>query len=173
MDDLKRIIETALFVATRPLTVKSIQRKLNGPSLNEIEGALTELLKEYKYSDRALEIVPVSGGYQMRTKTDYREYAKLFVREKTIGLTRSMVETLSLVAYKQPIAKAEIDRMRGVDSSRTIKQLLDRGLVEMAGRKEDAGRPLTFQTTRRFLEVFSLNEIGDLPTLREIELLES
>ena len=119
-----------------------------------------------------VEIVEVSGGYQMRTKVAYREQVRKFVREKESGLTRPMLETLALVAYRQPVAKRDIDNLRGVDSARTIKQLLDRKLIEIAGRNEDLGKPIVFRTTPKFLELFGLKNIKDLPTIREIESLE-
>lgn len=108
----------------------------------------------------------------MRTKLAYREPVRRFVREKETGLTRPMLETLALVAYRQPVAKRDIDNMRGVDSARTIKQLLDRKLIEIAGRNEDLGKPIVFRTTPKFLELFGLKDIRDLPTIREIESLE-
>jgi len=172
MSELKRIIEAILFVSTRPVTIKGLQKKLDGFAVADFERVFDELIKEYNYSDRALEIVQVSGGFQMRTRLDYKEWVKKFAREKDIELTKSMLETLAVIAYKQPIAKNEIDRVRGVDAARTIKQLLEKRLIEIAGRNDDIGKPIVFRTTKRFLEVFNLNDIRDLPTFKEIESLE-
>lgn len=172
MAGLKQIIEAVLFVSSRPLTILNLQKKLDGCAAVDIEKAFEDLLKEYNYSDRAIEIVRVSGGFQMRTRADYRDWVKGFAREKDAGLTRAMLETLALIAYKQPISKHDVDKYRGVDSARSIKLLLDKRLVEMAGRNDEIGKPIVFRTTRRFLEVFGLNDIGDLPTLREMELIE-
>ena len=119
-----------------------------------------------------MEIVEVSAGYQLRTKPDYKEWVRRFVREKDVGLTRAVLETLAVIAYRQPVAKREIDRLRGVDSIRSVRVLLDRKLVEIAGRNEEPGKPMVFRTTRRFLEVFGLRDIGDLPTIKELEALE-
>ena len=108
----------------------------------------------------------------MRTKIGYREHVKRFVKEREGGLTRPMLETLAIIAYRQPVAKRDIDSLRGVDSARTIRQLLDRKLIEIAGRNEELGKPIIFKTTSRFLELFGLRDIRDLPTIREIESLE-
>jgi segregation and condensation protein B len=109
----------------------------------------------------------------MRPKILFREWVAKFVKEKDIGLTRPMLEALSLIAYKQPITRREIDAIRGVDSTRMIKQLLERRFIEIAGRTDDIGKPIVFRTTETFLEVYGLKEIGDLPTLKEIEALEN
>ena len=130
------------------------------------------LVEEYKGAGRAVEIVEVSGGYQMRTRVAYRDHVKRFVREKESGLTRPMLETLAIIAYRQPVAKREIDSLRGVDSARTVRQLLDRKLIEIAGRNEELGKPIIFRTTTRFLELFGLKNLRDLPTIKEIESLE-
>lgn len=96
-----------------------------------------------------------------------------FTREKDPGLTKAMLETLSIVAYKQPITKRDLDLVRGVDSVWALKQLLQRKLIEIAGRAEEPGRPMVFKTTNRFLEVFGLKHIKDLPTIKEIEAIQS
>jgi segregation and condensation protein B len=169
--ELRRIIEAVLFVANRPVTLKSLYKKLEGCSGADIGEALRELINEYNFSDRAIEIVEVSGGYQMRTKLDYKDWAKRFVKEKDVELTRTVLETLAVIAYKQPVAKREVDTIRGVDSSRAIKHLLERKLVEIAGRNEEVGKPIVFRTTDRFLEVYGLRGIEDLPTTKELEAL--
>jgi len=130
------------------------------------------LMEEYRSANRAVEIVEVSGGYQMRTKVAYRDHVRRFVKEKESGLTRPMLETLAIIAYRQPVAKREIDGLRGVDSARTVRQLLERKLIEIAGRNEELGKPIIFRTTIRFLELFGLKNLRDLPTIKEIESLE-
>lgn len=170
--ELKRIVEAVLFVSPRPVSIRGLFKKLEGCSTRDLEDAIEELIKEYNYSDRALEIVPVAGGYQMRTKVEFREWVKRFVREKDAELTKSVLEALAIVAYKQPVTKREIDNVRGVDSSRALRQLIDRKLIEIAGRNDEIGRPIVFRTTDRFLEVYGLNSLRDLPTFKEIESLE-
>jgi segregation and condensation protein B len=173
MIELKRILEAILFSSSRPLKLKVFTKKLSIYSNEEIAQALLELTDEYRHQDRAIEIVNVSGGYQMRTKIIFREWVAKFVKERDVGLTRPMLETLSLIAYKQPITKREIDMIRGVDSTRMIKQLLEKKLIEIAGRTDDVGKPIIFRTTDTFLEVYGLKDIEDLPTLKEIEAFES
>jgi segregation and condensation protein B len=116
--------------------------------------------------------VEVAGGWQMRTKAEYREWLKRFVREKDVGLTKSTLEALSIIAYKQPITKKEIDSVRGVDSARAIKLLLERRLITIAGKDGGGGKKIIFRTTEKFLEVFGLRSIEDLPTYKDIESLE-
>lgn len=169
---LTKIIESILFSSPRPVSLKLFYKKLPEFPPEEIGNALRELLHEYNALQRSVEIVEVAGGYQMRTRIDYREWVKRFVKEKDVGLTKSVLETLSIVAYKQPVAKKEIDTIRGVDSTRAVKQLLERRLIEIAGRDGDTGKKLAFRTTDKFLETYGLNSLEDLPTLKEIELLE-
>jgi segregation and condensation protein B len=173
MIELKRILEAILFSSSRPLKLKVFVKKLSMYGSEEIVQALHDLTDEYRHSDRAIEIVNVSGGYQMRTKILFREWVARFVKEKDVGLTRPMLEALSLIAYKQPITKREIDMIRGVDSTRMIKQLLEKRLIEIAGRTDDVGKPIVFRTTDTFLEVYGLKDIGDLPTLKEMEAFEN
>jgi segregation and condensation protein B len=169
--ELKRIIEAILFVSPKLVTIKGLFKKLEGCSLKDVEDALDELTKEYNYSERALEIVQVSGGFQMRTKVDYKEWIKRFVKEKDVELTKSVLEALAAIAYKQPVTKREVDAIRGVDSTRVIKHLLSKRLIEIAGRDEEIGKAITFRTTGKFLEVYGLKGIEDLPTFKELESL--
>lgn len=167
--ELKRIIEAILFVSPKPVTIKGMFKKIEGCSANDVENALNELIKEYNYSDRAMEIVQISSGYQMRTRVEFKDWIKRFVREKDVELTKSVLETLATIAYKQPVTKKEVDAIRGVDSSRAIKHLLNKRLIEIAGRDDEIGKAIMFRTTERFLEVYGLKSIEDLPTLRELE----
>ena len=172
MTELERVLEAIIFSSSKPITLKRLQKGLPEFTLLEIQSALGSLAAAYGASDRALEIVEVSAGYQMRTKLDYKDWVKRFVKEKEVGLTRAMLETLAVIAYRQPIAKREIDGLRGVDSVRCVRQLLERRFIEMAGRNEEPGKAMRFRTTSRFLEVFGLREIGDLPTIKELEALD-
>jgi segregation and condensation protein B len=154
------------------VTAGKLHKGLQEHSAEEITGAMQDLMDEYRNANRAVEIVEVAGGYQMRTKVLYRDHVRRFVKEREGGLTRPMLETLAIIAYRQPVAKRDVDSLRGVDSARTIRQLLDRKLIEIAGRNEELGKPIIFKTTARFLELFGLKNIRDLPTIREIESLE-
>jgi segregation and condensation protein B len=170
--DLERILEAIIFSSTRPITLRRLQRGLPEFTALELQSALSGLAEAYATAGSSLEITEVSAGYQMRTRLDYRDWVKRFVKERDVGLTKAVLETLAVVAYRQPVAKREIDGMRGVDSTRTIRQLLDRKLIEMAGRNDDPGKPMLFRTTRRFLELFGLRDVNDLPTVKELEALE-
>jgi segregation and condensation protein B len=170
--ELKNIIEAVLFSSPRPVTVKQVARRLGEFSLEDIESAFRALAAEYSDPGRSVEVAEVAGGFQMRTKVAYRDWVKRFVREKDVGLSRPMLETLSIIAYKQPVTKKEIDVVRGVDSARAIKHLLENRLIEIAGRNGEAGKRMVFRTTQRFLEVYGLKGLEDLPTYKEIESLE-
>jgi segregation and condensation protein B len=172
LTELERILEVIIFSSSKPMTLKKLQKGLPEFTALELQSALSGLVAAYAASDRAVEIVEVAAAYQMRTRLSYRDWVKRFVREKEVGLTRAMLETLAVVAYRQPIAKREIDALRGVDSMRCVRQLLDRKLIEIAGRNQDVGHPMVFRTTRKFLELFGLRDAGDLPTLKELESLE-
>lgn len=172
MMDLERIIEAVLFSCSRPVSLRTLVKKLEPFPSEDVHNAVRVLMREYANTDRAVEVIEVSGGFQIRTKPDYREWVKRFAKEKDGGLTRSVLEALAVVAYKQPVTKRDIDTMRGVDSTRAIKQLLERKLIEIGGRAEDQGQKMTFRTTKRFLELYGLNDICDMPTHRELESLE-
>jgi segregation and condensation protein B len=154
------------------MTLKKLEKGLPEYTALEIQSALRRLIEVFNSHERAVELAEISGGYQIRTKPDYKEWVKRFIREKDVGLTRAVMETLAIVAYRQPVGKRDIDGLRGVDSIRCIKQLLDRKLIEIGGRNQDPGKPMVFKTTKRFLEVFGLRDIVDLPTVKEIEALE-
>jgi segregation and condensation protein B len=172
LTELERILEAIIFSSPRPITIKKLQKGLPEYTALEIQSALSGLKERYAVDDRAVEIVEVSAGYQMRTKLDCKDWVRRFVREKDVGLTRAVLETLAVIAYRQPIAKRDIDALRGVDSIRCIRQLLDRKLVEIAGRNQEPGKPMVFRTTRKFLETFGLRDVGELPTIKELEALE-
>ena len=172
MTELESILEAILFSASKPIILRKLHKGLSEYTPLEIQAALQGLMATYSAPGRAVEIVEVSAGYQMRTKPDYRDWVKRFVKEKDVGLTRAVMETLAVIAYRQPIAKREIDGLRGVDSIRCIRQLLDRRLIEIAGRNREPGKAMVFQTTKKFLELFGLRDVADLPTVKELEALE-
>jgi segregation and condensation protein B len=130
---------------------------------------VAELRAEYDAQHRAFEIWEVAGGYQIRTRPEFAGYVKQLHQERPARLSRAALETLAVVAYKQPVTRAEVEHVRGVDAGAVLRSLLDRKLVRIAGHREVPGRPMLYGTTRRFLEVFGLERLDDLPTLREIE----
>jgi segregation and condensation protein B len=132
---------------------------------------VNELNAEYAEQDRAFEIWEVAGGYQIRTRAEFSGYLQQLQKQRPLRLSRAALETLAIVAYKQPATRAEIEQVRGVDVGPVLKTLLERSLVRMAGHREVPGRPMLYATTRRFLEVFGLESLKGLPTLRELDEL--
>jgi segregation and condensation protein B len=169
---LKAVIEAAIYITDEPLTVQQMASALDQP-LDRIKEILADLVKEYAAPDRGLSIRELAGGYKMATKPEHHESIRKFVKKLQAPLKLSMaaLETLSVVAYKQPITAPEIMDIRGVQGAGVLKTLLDRKLVAAAGRKEVIGKPIMYKTTREFLIQFGLNSLAELPTLKEFEEL--
>jgi segregation and condensation protein B len=169
---LKAVIEAAIYITDEPLTAQQIAAALDQP-LERIKEILAELVREYGAPDRGLSIRELAGGYKMATKPEHHESIRKFVKKLQAPLKLSMaaLETLSVVAYKQPITAPEIMDIRGVQGAGVLKTLLDRKLVAAAGRKEVIGKPIMYKTTREFLIQFGLNSLAELPTLKEFEEL--
>ena len=172
-ESLKTIFEAILFVSKRPVTIKELKKLCpEGVKLKESEiAAIIEELKiEYIQSNRSFRIIEIAEGYQMRTSPDFASYiSKFFQLDKTESLSQPALETLAIIAYRQPITKATIEGVRGVDSTGIIKSLYDKGLVKIAGRIEIPGRPFIYGTTEKFLEHFGLKSIDDLPHREELK----
>jgi segregation and condensation protein B len=171
MDNIKYIIESLLFVAEGPLTVDRIKRILIQTETAEIRDAVAELAAEYEAREGGFYLDEVAGGYQIRTRPEYTEWIKKLIQPKPLRLSKPALETLVIIAYKQPIIRSDIEHVRGVDCGGVLRVLLERKLIRVLGRKEIAGRPLIYATTKRFLEVFDLKSLRDLPTPKEIEEL--
>jgi len=169
-EEVKRVIEALLFVHQHPLTVDNISKILEDEGEKKvIKEALEELVAEYEGMGRSFHLAQVGGGYQFRTKTDHAPWIRRLRKVKPMRLSQAALETLAIVAYRQPIVRAEIENIRGVDSGWVLNSLLEKGLIKILGRKEVAGRPLVYGTSRRFLEVFGLMNLGGLPTLKELD----
>jgi segregation and condensation protein B len=167
---LKRAIESLVFVSDQVITAQQLSRLLK-TKLADVRELIAELCLEYE--GRGIELVEINGGYQFRSSAASAPYVRELVAARPARLTRAQLETLALIAYRQPITRPEIDDVRGVDSGSAIKVLCERDLVKILGRKEEAGRPLLYGTTPYFLEFFSMSTMRDLPTLREFtELTE-
>lgn len=168
--DLKMIVEALVFAADVPLKVDRLI------SLLEVERAaittiLGELQADYQESEHAFELLEVGGGYQFRTRPELAEYVQRLDPGRAFRLSRAALESLAIVAYRQPITRAEIDYLRGVDSGRVVKTLLEKRLIRILGKKEVPGRPLIYGTSRDFLEFFGLKDLSDLPSLKEFSEL--
>lgn len=173
MEDLKNIIESFLFVAEGPLTVDRVHSVLAHIDKKEIRKALDELSEEYEARKGGVHLRVIAGGHQIRTRPEYKDWIKRFIQPKAFRLSKAALETIAIIAYKQPIIRSDIEHIRGVDCGGILRMLLERKLTRVLGRKEIPGRPLIYGTTKRFLEVFDLKNLKDLPTPKEIESLES
>ncbi len=169
MEDLKNIIESLLFVADEPLTIERLKQIITGAESKALREALDELTVDYETRQGGFYLNPVAGGYQIRTRPQYREWIKRLLQPKPQRLSKAALETLAIVAYKQPVIRSDIEHLRGVDCGGVLRVLLERKFIRVLGRKEIPGRPLIYATTKRFLEVFGLQNLKDLPTPREIE----
>ncbi len=166
-----QIIEALILASPDPVSAQRLANIAPRCTPAKAKAIVEELNREYVEQGRAFEIWEVAGGYQMRTRPEYAGYLRQLQKERPLRLSRAALETLSVVAYKQPVTRAEIEHVRGVDAGPVLRSLVDRRLVKIAGHREVPGRPMVYGTTRRFLEVFGLAKLDDLPTLREIEEL--
>ena len=165
----KSIIEALLFMSGEPVTVDTI-KKITDIDKNEAEEHMRALISEYSVRNSGVMIIEVAGGFQMVTNPAAAPWVKkLLSTSVPKRLTPSSLETLAIIAYKQPIIKAEIEAVRGVNSDGVVKTLLERRLVKILGRKEAPGRPLMYGTTQDFLQYFGLKDLSELPTLKEFE----
>jgi segregation and condensation protein B len=168
---LKSIIEGLIFVSENPLRVDFIQGVLENVDKMAIQRCLDELANEYRQLDRSFHLVKVAEGFQFRTKPEYASWIQKLKKSKASRLTKAAMETLAIIAYKQPVIRAEIEAIRGVDSGWVLRALLEKNLIRIMGRKAMPGRPIVYGTSKYFLEFFSLETISSLPTLREIQEL--
>lgn len=176
-DELRPIIDALVFAADAPLSIQKIKQIIEETSHEQISTgtireAIEEINKDNKNRQRGFYLQEVAGGYQFRTRPNYAVWVKKLKKSKPFRLTQSTMETLAIIVYKQPIIRAEVDKIRGVDSGGVIKNLLERNLIKILGRKNIAGRPFLFGSTKRFLEVFGLEKLSDMPTLKEFENLD-
>lgn len=168
---LKSILESLLFVSEEPVPFDKLCAILEEHSREDIRNALYELNEDYDNAARGIFLAEVARGWQFRTREENSDYVRRLVKTKASRFSQSALETLAIIAYRQPITRAEIEYFRGVDSGGVIKTLLEKKLVKILGKKDIPGRPLIYGTTRDFLEIFSLKDLKSLPSLREIEEL--
>jgi segregation and condensation protein B len=171
MEDLKNIIESLLFVAEEPLTLDRIKDVLVIDDRKPIREALRELEADYESRTGAFVLREVAGGFQFRSRPEYVPWIKKLIQPKPARLSKAALETLAIIAYKQPVIRSDIEHLRGVDCGGVLRMLLERNLIRVLGRKEIPGRPIIYATTKQFLEVFDLKNLKDLPTPKEIEEL--
>ncbi|HVP57635.1 MAG TPA: SMC-Scp complex subunit ScpB [bacterium] len=172
MEEIKRIIEALLFASPAPLTVDRIVAIVPGVERDEVARAAEELREDYARDTRSFQMVEVGGGYQLATKPDYAVWVeKLLEAGARARLSKAALETLAVVAYKQPVLRSAIEAVRGVNVDGVLRTLMERDLVRIVGRGEGPGRPLLFGTTKDFLMQFGINKLSDLPKVEEIDEL--
>jgi segregation and condensation protein B len=169
---LQAILEAIVYITDEPLTAQQIAAAIGRP-IDKIKGLLDQLVADYAKPEHGLSIREIAGGYKMATKAEHHEAVRAFVKKLTPPMKLSLpaLETLAVIAYKQPVTTPEIMDIRGVQGAGVIKTLLDRKLIAEAGRKDVVGRPLTYKTTKEFLVQFGLKDLKELPTLKEFEEL--
>ncbi|MFA5388624.1 MAG: SMC-Scp complex subunit ScpB [Candidatus Omnitrophota bacterium] len=170
---IKNIIEAMLFVSDKPLFLSEIKSVLEGPDADEIKDVIAELALEYEKQTSALRIKEIAGGYQIVTDPVLAPWLKKLY--KTAGsdrLSGPSLETLAIIAYKQPATKPEIEAIRGVNVDGVLKTLIEKNLVKIMGRRETVGRPIIYGTTQEFLQYFGLNSLEELPKLEEFNFTE-
>lgn len=170
-EDQLRVVEALVLAASEPLPAAQIAAIVPRLQTKDVRGLIETLNAEYEAGGHAFEIWEVAGGFQFRTRAFYSPYVQQLHDQRPARLSRAALETLAIVAYRQPATRAEIEHVRGVDAGPILRSLLERHLVRVAGHREVPGRPILYGTTRRFLELFGLSRIEDLPTLRELEEL--
>ena len=173
-DNTKSILEAILFAASEPITIKQFQHALPNMTVRIIRKALTELREDYEQMNRSFRLIEIANGFQICTQPEYSEWIrKFYIQQVRVTLSPSALETLAIVAYKQPVTRNDVSTIRGVNSDSVISALVEKGLVRVSGRKQGAGRSLLFSTTDTFLQQFGLKDPSELPSLEEIDQLLS
>jgi len=168
-EEVKSVLESLLFVADGPLTVQRCAEVLEGVDKETIQALLQEMQSDLEAPSRGLQLVEVAGGYQLRTAKVNADWVKKFLGGRPARMGRATLETLAIIAYRQPITKAEIEAIRGVDVDGVITTLLERNLIRAVARKDVPGRPFLYGTTAEFLQLFNLKDLTELPTLKETD----
>lgn len=169
---LKSILEGLLFAAGEPVSIGRLQSALEEVPRADIQKALGEMAKEFAEHNRGLALEEVAGGFQLRTHKEHAQYVRRLLAAKPPRLSRPLLETVAIIAYRQPITRPEIEQLRGVDTGGVLETLLERRLVKIGGRKEAPGRPIMYATTPEFLETFGLKDLDGLPDLKEFQEIE-
>jgi len=171
MDNMKAIIEALILASEAPLGLEKICAVLPELEKGEARKLLEELMVEYNERAGGICLQEVAGGFQFRTRPEWSQWIKKLKGTKPPSLSASALETLAIVAYRQPLVKSEIESIRGVDAGHAIKVLLEKKLMRIVGRKDVPGKPIIYGTTKKFLEVFNLKDLAELPTMRELKEL--
>lgn len=171
--DKKSLLEALLFLSGEPVTAAALKGVAEVEEA-EIQRLMEELISDYSSRNGGILVAEVAGGYQMVTNPSYGTWVKKFKGTQVSGrLSLAALETLAIIAYKQPLIKAEVDQIRGVSSDGVVKTLLDRRLIKMLGKKEAPGKPMLYGTTKEFLQYFGLKDLTDLPTIKDLDREEA
>ena len=169
-DEIKSILEAVLFAVSEPISLQQFSLMLNGLSTRQIHQVLKQLRDEYRNTNRSFELIEIANGFQICTQPKYHSWIeKFYTRQVRVKLSPAALETLTIVAYKQPVTRSEMEEIRGVNSDSVLNSLIEKGLVRIAGRKPGPGRSLLFATTDEFLQLFGLKDLAELPSMEEIE----
>lgn len=170
IEEIKPIVEALIFAAEEPITLRKISNIIEGAESSQIQEAIQQLKNEYDTQGRAFQIEEIAGGFQLYTRQDFHEWVvKLRKKTSETKLSQAAIETLAIIAYKQPILRADVEAIRGVQSGQIIRLLMEKDLVKVVGRDESLGHPLLYGTTKKFLEHFGLKSTKELPKLEELE----
>lgn len=176
-EEFKPIVDALIFASDTPLGIQKIKQIIEEVSRKQVSAKdireiIGEINRDNKAQQRGFYLQEVAGGYQFRTRPNYASWIKKLKKSKLFRLTQSTMETLAIIAYKQPITRAETEKIRGVDSGGIIKNLLEKNIIKVMGRKNIPGRPFLLGTTKKFLETFGLEKLSDMPSLKELENLD-
>jgi segregation and condensation protein B len=170
-EEQKRIVEALILAAREPIGAVRLGQVVPGLNAAGARSIVAELREDYEREQRGFELVEVAGGYRVRTRPELADLVSRLDLERPARLSRAALETLAVVAYRQPVTRGEIEQVRGVDCGPVVRNLLERHLLRLAGHREVPGRPMLYGTTRRFLELFGLGSLEDLPSLRDLDEL--
>lgn len=171
MVELKKLIEAYIFAAESPLTLDRLCALVEKPR-SEVRTIIEQLLTEYTQQTRGFYLAEIAGGYQFRTAAEFAPWLRKLSKERPYRFSQAAMETLAIIAYRQPVTRAEIEYLRGVDSGGVMKTLLEKNLLRILGKKDVPGRPLMYGTSRQFLELFGLRDLQEMPTLKEFSALD-
>ena len=168
--ELKSIVECLLFFSDKPLSIEKLAEIMESENFNEIKETVEDLQKEYELRNSGLQVLNIAQGYQICTRGEFSSWVrKLYKSQTTFQLSLPALETLSIIAYKQPVTRGEIEKIRGVDTSYVLRTLLEKKLIRISGRKKLPGRPILYATSQEFLRYFGLREVSEIPSLEEIK----
>lgn len=171
MENISAVLEALILASETPITLEKICSVLDGVDKTEIKGAIDQLIAGYAERQSGISVQEIAGGFQFRTRPELAFWVKKLRGAKPASLSPAALETLAIIAYRQPIVKSDIENIRGVDVGAPLKTLLDKKLIRIVGRMDVPGKPIIYGTTKKFLEIFNLKELSDLPTMRELKEL--